>query len=128
MENIEKKWNNISNSGNGEFEYKLLSKDSIPQLNIGLSKNNSRFILLELPISFERKFIDCAGKYLSLSYFSKEKCLIVILNDFSFKDFFDDFILSLYIRIFKISNPDEYSNQFLAHFQKWNSFLEIKSF
>jgi len=35
---IENIWSKIIPSGQGEFEYKLLSKESIPQLNIGFNK------------------------------------------------------------------------------------------
>ena len=41
-EKIEKIWIDIIHSGKGEFEYQLLSKQTIPQLNIGYNKKGQR--------------------------------------------------------------------------------------
>ena len=123
LENI---WNNIIPTGNGEFEYKLISKESIPQLNIGFNKKSKRCLILELPFDFEKPFQQYEKENLSLKYFKKEKCLCIILNDDFFKDLFDDLILSIYSKIYKISNTEEYSELFTRHFFKWSSFFENK--
>lgn len=123
---IENIWNKIIPSGKGEFEYKLLSKESIPQLNIGFNKKNQRCLILELPFDFDKPFQQFEKENLSLKYFKKEKCLCIILNDDFFKDLFDDLILSIYSKIYNISNTEEYSELFTRHFFKWSAFFENK--
>lgn len=123
---IEKIWLDIVHSGNGEFEYQLLSKKSIPQLNIGYNKKNQRCLILELPLKFDKPFQQFEKENLSLKYFLKDRSLCIILNDDFFKDLFDDLILSIYSKICHISNPEEYSELFIRHFFKWSSFFENK--
>jgi hypothetical protein len=123
---IENIWSKIIPSGNGEFEYKLLSKQSIPQLNIGFNKKNQRCLILELPFDFDKPFQQFEKENLSLNYFKKEKCLCIILNDDFFKDLFDDLILSIYSKIYKNSITEEYSELFTRHFFKWSAFFENK--
>ncbi|NRS87837.1 hypothetical protein HNQ02_000747 [Flavobacterium sp. 7E] len=123
---IEKIWLDIIHSGNGEFEYQLLSKKSKPQLNIGYNKKKQRCLLLELPLKFEKPFQQFEKENLSLKYFIKEKSLCIILNDEFFRDLFDDLILSIYSKIWNVSNPEEYSELFTRHFFKWSSFFENK--
>lgn len=123
---IENIWNKIIPSGEGEFEYKLLSKDSIPQLNIGFNKKSQRCLILELPFDFDKSFQQFEKENLSLKYFKKEKCLCIILNDDFFKDLFDDLILSIYSKIYNIFNTEEYSELFTRHFFKWSAFFENK--
>lgn len=122
-EKIEKIWIDIIHSGKGEFEYQLLSKQTIPQLNIGYNKKGQRCLILELPLKFDKAFQQFEKENLSLKYFSKERCLCIILNDDYFKDLFDDLILSIYNKIFNISDPEEYSELFIKHFFKWSSFF-----
>jgi len=125
-ETIENIWNEIIHSGKGEFEYQLLSKKSIPQLNIGFNRRNQRCLLLELPLKFEKAFQEFEKENLSLRYFTKERCLCIILNDDFFKDLFDDLILSTYSKIHQVSEPDDYSDFFTRHFVKWSAFFENK--
>jgi hypothetical protein len=125
-EKIEKIWVDIIHSGKGEFEYQLLSKQTIPQLNIGYNRKEQRCLILELPLKFDKAFQQFEKENLSLKYFSKERCLCIVLNDEYFKDLFDDLILSIYHKIFNISNPDEYSELFTRHFFKWSSFFVNK--
>lgn len=126
-EKIEKIWLDIVYSGNGEFEYQLLSKKSIPQLNIGYNKKRQRCLILELPLKFEKGFQQFEKENLSLKYFPKEKCLCIVLNDDFFKDLFDDLILSIYSKIGNVTNPEEYSELYTRLFYKWSSFFENKS-
>ena len=123
---IENIWNKIIPTGEGEFEYKLLSKESIPQLNIGFNKKSQRCLILELPFGFDKPFQQFEKENLSLKYFKREKCLFIILNDDFFKDLFDDLILSIYSKIYNISNTEEYSELFTRHFFKWSAFFENK--
>ena len=123
---IDSIWNKFIPSGKGEFEYKSLSKESIPRLNIGYNKKSQRCLILELPFGFEKPFQQFEKENLSLKYFKKEKCLCIILNDDFFKDLFDDLILSIYGKINNISDIEEYSELFTRHFFKWSAFFENK--
>jgi hypothetical protein len=125
-DSIKNTWNSFIPSGRGDFEYNLLSKDSIPQLNIGFDKRNNRCLILELPVNYKKSFQQHEKENLSLKYFEREKCLCVILNDDFFIDLFDDLILSIYTRIYTIANADEYSELFVRHFLKWSSFFDNK--
>lgn len=125
-ENIVNIWSKIIPSGEGEFEYKLISKESIPQLNIGFDKKENRCLILELPLNFDKPFIQFEKENLSLKYFTKERCLCIILNDNYFLDLFDDLILSIFSKISIISSPEEYSELFTRHFFKWSAFFENK--
>lgn len=125
-EKIEKIWLDIIHSGKGEFEYQLLSKKSTPQLNIGFNRNDQRCLILELPMQFEKSFQQFEKENLSLKYFTKERCLCIILNDDFFKDLFDDLILSIFNKINSISNAEEYSELFTRHFFKWSAFFQNK--
>lgn len=123
---IENIWSKIIPSGEGEFEYKLLSKESIPQLNIGFNKKSQRCLILELPFDFDKPFQQFEKENLSLKYFKKEKCLCIILNDDFFKDLFDDLILSIHSKIYNISDTEDYSELFTRHFFKWSAFFKNK--
>lgn len=123
---IQSTWNSIIPSGKGDFEYNLLSKDSIPQLNIGFDKRKNRCLILELPVNYKKSFKVYEKENLSLKYFEREKCLCIILNDDFFYDLFDDLILSIYTKIYSVTNADEYSEIFIGHFLKWSAFFENK--
>ena len=123
---IENIWDEIIHSGKGEFEYQLLSKKSVPQLNIGFNRKNQRCLILELPLKFDKPFQQFEKENLSLQYFAKERCLCIILNDDFFKDLFDDLILSTYSKIHTVNSPEDYSDLFTRHFLKWSAFFENK--
>lgn len=125
-ETIEQIWTEITHSGKGEFEYQLLSKKSVPQINIGFNKEEQRCLILELPLNYNEPFQQFEKENLSLKYFSKERCLCIVLNDNFFVDLFDDLILSTYCKINKVYNPEEYSDLFVKHFIKWSAFFENK--
>lgn len=126
-ENLEKLWSETSHSNLGEFEYKLLSIESFPQLNIGYNNVGERCLLLELPNSLRKEFKQEEKENLSLRYFAKEHCLCIILNDDFFSDLFDDLILSIYSKTYEIVVAKEYAELFVMHFFKWSAFFELKS-
>lgn len=121
-------WNTLTHSGQGEFEYRLISRETIPFLNIGYNSIGQRCLILELPQSYDKGFREIEKQNLSLKFFSEEKCLCILLNDDYFKDLFDDLILSVYSKIFQISSPEEYSQEFINHFIKWSAFFENKKY
>jgi hypothetical protein len=96
-------------------------------LNIGFDKKENRCLILELPLNFDKPFIQFEKENLSLKYFIKERCLCIILNDNYFLDLFDDLILSIFSKISIISTPEEYSEIFIRHFLKWSAFFENKN-
>ena len=127
-EHIQSIWNSLTHSGQGEFEYQLISRETIPFLNIGYNNLNQRCLILELPQIFNKSFNEIEKENLSLKFFPGEKCLCIILNDDYFKDLFDDLILSVYCKIYQVSNPEEYSGMFIKHFTKWSAFFENKKY
>ena len=125
---IQSIWNTLTHSGQGEFEYQLISQETIPFLNIGYNSIGQRCLILELPRSFDKAFREIEKQNLSLNFFPLEKCLCILLNDDYFNDLFDELILSVYSKIYQISSPEKYSQEFINHFIKWNAFFENKEF
>ncbi|CAN1524023.1 Hydrolase of X-linked nucleoside diphosphate N terminal [Spirosomataceae bacterium] len=125
-EEIENVWLGITHTGMGEFEYRLLSPESFPSLNIGYHINGNRCLILELPANFNGQFQQFERENLSLKYFQNNGCLCIILKDDFFKDLFDDLILSIYGKIWNINNPVRYSDLFISLFALWSSFFEIR--
>lgn len=125
---IQSIWNTLTHSGQGEFEYQLISRETIPFLNIGYNSIGQRCLILELPPSFDKSFREIEKQNLSLKFFPGEKCLCILLNEDYFKDLFDDLILSVYNKIYQISSPEKYSQEFINHFIKWSAFFENKTY
>jgi hypothetical protein len=123
---IEKLWVDIIHSGNGEFEYKLLSKKSLPALSLGYNRRNQRSLILELPSGLNKVFYQFEKENIVLYYLMSEKLLCVVLKDDFFQDLFDDFILSLYTKIHEIASPNDYSEHFVKYCLKWSAFFENK--
>lgn len=123
---IDKIWVEIDHSGNGEFEYKLLSQESVPALNLGYNKHKQRCLILELPSGLNKQFYQFDKENISLYFLKNEKLLCLILKDDFYQDLFDDFILSLYNKIHEIANPNDYSEFFVKYCLKWSAFFENK--
>jgi hypothetical protein len=107
-----------------EFEYKLISTETIPLLNIGKTINGYRCLVLEIPQNSKLEFPDSIKEHIELKFFKSENCLCIILRDDLYIDLFDDLILSIFNKIHQIVEPEEYCKQFVQLFYKWVSFFE----
>jgi len=52
--------------------------------------------------------------------------ILIKLNDIDFIDLFNDLIISLYSKIYKISDPRFYSKELISSFYKWVEFFDDK--
>ncbi len=120
-------WNSFSeNNKTSDFEYKLISTDTVPLLNIGITLNSDRCLVLEIPMSSNFVFSEALKEHIELRYFKAENCLCIILKDRIYNDLFDDFILSMFFKIKNLEDPNEYCKLFVQYFYKWSSFFEKK--
>ena len=75
-------WNTFpENTILSEFEYKLISTETIPLLNIGKTENGNRCLVLEIPKSSNLSFSESIKEHIELRFFKKENCLCIILKD-----------------------------------------------
>jgi hypothetical protein len=107
-----------------EFEYKLISTNTIPLLNIGKTENGYRCLVLEIPKTTNLDFPESIKEHIELRFYKIESCLCIILKDNLYIDLFDDLTLSIFYKIYKIKEPNEYCKQFVEYFYKWVSFFE----
>ena len=107
-----------------EFEYKLISTNTVPLLNIGRTENGNRCIVLEIPKNTNLDFPESFKEHIELRFFKIENCLCIILKDNLYKDLFNDLTLSIFYKIYNIKDPNEYCKQFVQYFYKWVSFFE----
>ena len=112
------------NSILSEFEYKLISTDTIPLLNIGKTEKGYRCLVLEIPKKSNLEFPESIKEHIELRFFKYESCLCIILKDNLYMDLFDDLTLSIFYKIHNIKEVDEYCKQFVQYFYKWVSFFE----
>jgi hypothetical protein len=118
-------WNTFpENTILSEFEYKLISTETIPLLNIGKTENGNRCLVLEIPKSSNLSFPESIKEHIELRFFKKENCLCIILKDNLYCDLFDDLTISIFYKIQFINDPNEYCKQFVQYFYKWVSFFE----
>ena len=125
LNTLEKIWNTFTEDiTRSEFEYKLISTNTIPLLNIGKTENGYRCIVLEIPKNTNFDFPESIKEHIELRFFKIECCLCIILKDNLYIDLFDDLTLSIFYKIYIIKEPNEYCKQFVQYFYKWVSFFE----
>jgi hypothetical protein len=122
--NLEQIWKSIVYSGSGQVSYRLMSLESIPSLNLGINKVGQRCLILELPSDLRPEIPENSKENISLWYYATENCISIVLNDSYFEDLFNDLILSIYYKIYKIEDSNTYSTHFVAYYFKWLNFLD----
>jgi hypothetical protein len=124
---IEQIWKNLVYSGSSEFEFTRVDNGvAIPEVNIGFNSKHNRCLLLELPKVHKVDFQTSNKQNLTLSFFSDTGYIVLELTDNSYTDLFNDLIISIYQRIYQISDVDEYSKIFIHMFYKWSEFFDDK--
>lgn len=126
-ENLDVIWKELNYTGNSEFEFTRIDDGaSIPEMNIGLNSKLNRCLLLELPKAHNVDFQTSVKQNLTLSFFGDTGYIVLELTENSFTDLFNDLIVSLYQRIYKLSDVNEYSKIFIQMFYKWSEFFDDK--
>lgn len=122
--NLNVLWAMITYSGMSEFEYtRIDTGESIPEISIGLNSKLNRCLLLELPKEHNVDFQNVVKQNLALSFFSDTGYIVLELIDSFYDNLFDDLIISIYQRIYKLDEVDEYSKIFIQMFYKWSEFF-----
>jgi Putative PD-(D/E)XK family member, (DUF4420) len=125
---IETIWESIIYSESTSFVYKRLSLEGKPSLNIGLNNLNNRCLILELPTQSKFKLPNSVKQNLSLEYYKQSNCLCIVLLDNMFNDLFNDLVLSIYNRVYDISDSEVYTKEFIHSFNKWSAFFANNNF
>ncbi len=120
-------WKSVTYSGTGQVAYRLMSLESIPSLNLGINNVGQRCLILELPSELRPEVPENVKENISLRYYSLENCISIVLNDPYFEDLFNDLILSIYYKIYKVEDSNIYSNHFVAYYFKWLNFLDNRN-
>ncbi|MCU7835599.1 MAG: PD-(D/E)XK motif protein [gamma proteobacterium symbiont of Taylorina sp.] len=117
-------WKTFIYSGGSEFEFlRLDSGISIPEINIGLNSKHNRCLLLELPKNHNVDFQTTIKQNLTLSFFYDTDYIVLELTESVYCDLFNDLIISIYQKIYLMSDVDEYSKIFIRMFYKWSEFF-----
>jgi len=101
-----------------------ISPECIPDLFIGQTKTNNRCLILSLPKEVELDFNNNTKENLSIEYLKQRNYLVITLLNSSYIELFDDFIFSIYQKVYKLSDPRLYSKQFIDVYYKWSDFFQ----
>lgn len=119
------KWENFKDfQDNRGYKALRISADCIPELYIATDFDGYRCLLLYLPIGVEVKLKGTDKEKLKLSYLPTNNIILIKLNDLGFVDLFNDLILSLYLKIKDLTDPNHYSKELIHSFYKWAEFFE----
>lgn len=120
-------WKELTYEGKSEFEFTRIDDGaSIPEISIGFNSKLHRCLLLELPKVHNVDFQTSIKQNLTLSFFSDTGYIVLELTDNSYTDLFNDLIVSLYQRIYQLTDVDGYSKIFIQMFYKWSEFFDDK--
>lgn len=119
------KWENFKDfQDNRGYKALRISADCIPELYIATDLDGYRCLLLYLPIGVDVKLKGNDKEKLKLSYLPTKNIILIKLNDLDFVDLFNDLILSLYLKIKDLADPNYYSKELIHSFYKWAEFFE----
>jgi hypothetical protein len=123
--NLKSKWDLLSNESiqNG-FKALRITANCIPELFIALDSNNNPCLLLFAEEDVDLVFKGAEKDKLSLSLNLPSQVLVLKLKDPNYVDLFNDLILSLYNRVFRISDNKTSIQEFVNTFYKWAEFFE----
>lgn len=123
--NLKSKWDLLSNESleNG-FKALRITANCIPELFIALDSNNNSCLLLFAEEDVDLVFKGAEKDKLSLSLNLPSQVLVLKLKDANYIDLFNDLILSLYNRVFRISDNKTSIQEFVNTFYKWAEFFE----
>ena len=123
--NLNKKWEILGNEviKNG-YKALRINATCIPELFIGLDSVNQPCLLLFTEEHVDFDFKGSVKEKISLSLNMPNHTLIIELKDSNYIDLFNDLILSIYNRVYKISDKKTCIQEFVHFFYKWSEFFE----
>ena len=125
IEELHKKWDMVKSQDilNG-YKSIILSKESIPNLFVGVDKHGIRCLIFSIK---NAKRIDIKEIYrdkINISYYEDLNILIIPVEDKDYYEVFDHFILSVFNTIKNIKKTEEQLKLFYKIFNKWVNFFE----
>jgi hypothetical protein len=123
---LEQKWKALLPDGPGYTSLRI-DGHCIPDLYIGIYNITTRCLILKLPNHQKIDFLSTEKANLSIEFFRETKWIILKLLDNNFIDLFDDLILSLYGRVYGMSDAGQYSSELISTFYKWSEFFSDKA-
>ena len=122
---LNNKWEDVSSFQNHSgYQALRISSNCIPDLFIATDKDGYRCLLLFLPQEAKIKLKGSNKEKLQLTYISDKNVILIKLNDLDFVDLFNDLIRSLYSKINSLSESQDYANELIQSFYKWEDFFE----
>lgn len=104
-----------------------ISSICIPDLFLGIDSEGFRNLILSVPKAYKLSFRAIVKENLSIDFFRESHHIVLKLINDPFRDLFNDLILSLYSKIGQIAAPDEYVQEFIRAFHRWNGFFSGRS-
>lgn len=119
---IESQWKKLEGQGNSDFK-SLCIDESCPNLYIGINSVNNRCLLLIIPKGFKLNFKGETKENLKTSYNKRNNCVVLELLDNYYHNLFNDLIISLYYKIYKVEDIKDSTSTFITTINKWSDFL-----
>jgi len=127
LNNLKAKWDKVFLFQDKKgYKSLRISIECKSDLFIAIDSDGNRCLLLFLPSDFDVQLNGTDKEKLQLTYIKEKDVILIKLNDIDFIDLFNDLIISLYSRIYNLSDPDSYSKQLISTFYKWVEFFDDK--
>lgn len=124
VEQIEAQWSKVNTTLiESGFHSIRISAECIPDLFLGIDNGGSRNLILSIPKYHQFGFKGVDKQNLSIEFYKESNHIVLKLVNPSFADLFNDLILSLYNKIFSISDVDAYGKEFIQAFYRWSGFF-----
>ncbi|WP_158655581.1 PD-(D/E)XK motif protein [Sphingobacterium sp. HMA12] len=121
---LNEKWQLIHPDGS----IKILRIDSVcrPDLSIGIDTDGKRCLTLKA-VSLKEEYLDKNEfSNLSIVYLPAEDRIIIRVLDEYFWDLFNDFVISIYNKVYKIEDEEACVKEFFRTFNRWAYFFDEK--
>ena len=123
IQELENKWVSLNETTSAVFKSLRIDGLSVPDLFIGVSTEQNRCLILQLPKNYKPDFQSSVKQNLSLELYEKSRWIVLTLLDEQYHDLFNDLILSLYNKIKDILDPNIYVSELLRTYYKWSEFF-----
>ena len=125
---LNSKWENITSFKNKKgYKALRISSNCLPDLFLATDEDGNRCLLLYLTNEADLNIKVTDKNKLSISFLPLKNILLVKLKDFVFIDLFNDLILSIYSKVYLISEKSDATKEFINTFYKWAHFFEDSS-
>jgi hypothetical protein len=121
---LEQRWKSLVNTGNALYRSLLISADCIPALYISLDVKGQRFMILQVPAGVRVECQSFEMENLSIEWHEEKRFILIGLRNNRFEDLYNDLALSLYNRIKDVTDPLQYTDEFIQSFHKWAEFFD----